>query len=258
MDSIIQHFRKDEQPYIETVMGWTREVEDTYSPKLTGFLDPRQIFILSSIVRSSGLEFGVHGAFVDPERQRALIYPDYYEPNADDFQVAVFTVKYPAKFMTLEHRDILGSLMALGIDRSKFGDIRLADDVAQFAAASEMRDYLIANLTSIGKSKVRVEELGSSDTLIVMAESWKEELHTISSLRLDSLVASLVNCPRQKAVTLIQNSKVKVNHVVRDQQSFEVNESDILSIRGSGRFKIMSIEGRTRKDKIRLLVGRLE
>ncbi|MGG0667105.1 RNA-binding protein [Lederbergia citrisecunda] len=258
MDSIIQHFRKDEQPFIETVIGWTREVEDTYSPKLTGFLDPRQIFILSSIVKSSDLQFGVHGAFQEPERQRALIYPDYYEPTEEDFQVTVFAVRYPAKFMTLEHRDILGSLMALGIDRSKFGDIRLEEDVVQFAAAEEMKDYLTANLTSIGKSKIRVEELGSSDELIVMAESWKEELYTISSLRLDSLVASLVNCPRQKAVSLIQNDKVKVNHVVRDQQAFEVNESDILSIRGSGRFKIMSIEGRTRKDKIRLLIGRLE
>ncbi|MCM3710008.1 RNA-binding protein [Sporosarcina luteola] len=258
MDSIIQHFRKEEQPFIETVVGWTREVEDTYSPKLTGFLDPRQIFILNAIVRNTGLQFGVHGAFPEPERQRALIYPDYYEPEDDDFQVSIFTVRYPAKFMTLEHKDILGSIMALGIDRSKFGDIRLEGDVAQFAVAEEMKDYLIANLTSIGKSKVRVEELGSSDELIVLAESWKEELHTISSLRLDSIVASLVNCPRQKAVSLIQNDKVKVNHVVRDQQAFEVNESDILSIRGSGRFKIMSIEGRTRKDKIRLLIGRLE
>jgi RNA-binding protein YlmH len=258
MDSIIQHFRKDEQPFIETVVGWTREVEDTYSPKLTGFLDPRQIFILGSIVRSSGLQFGVHGSFLAPERQRALIYPDYYEPEAEDFQVSVFALRYPAKFMKLEHRDILGSLMALGIDRSKFGDIRLEGEVAQFTAAKEMKDYLIANLTTIGKSKVRVEALDSTDELIVSAETWREELHTISSLRLDSLVASLVNCPRQKAVALIQSDKVKVNHVVRDQQAFEVNESDILSIRGSGRFKIMSIEGRTRKDKIRLLIGRLE
>ncbi|WP_432359463.1 RNA-binding protein [Sporosarcina sp. UB5] len=258
MDSIVQHFRKDEQPFIETVMGWAREVEDTYSPKLTGFLDPRQMFIVSSVVRSTGLQYRAYGAFLEPERQRGLIYPDYYEPDDEDFQVSLFTVKYPSKFMTLEHRDILGSLMALGIDRSKFGDIRLEGDVAQFAAAEEMKDYIIANLTSIGKSKVRVEELESSDELIVMSESWKEELHTISSLRLDSLVASLVNCPRPKAVALIQNDKVKVNHVIRDQQSFEVNELDILSIRGAGRFKIMSIEGRTRKDKIRLLIGRLE
>ncbi|WP_339249578.1 RNA-binding protein [Sporosarcina sp. FSL W8-0480] len=258
MESIIQHFRKDEQPFIETVVGWTREVEDTYSPKLTGFLDPRQIFIVSSIVRGAGLQFAVNGAFIEPERQRALIFPDYYEPEADDFQVTVFSVRYPAKFMSIEHRDILGSLMALGIDRSKFGDIRLKEGVAQFAAAEEMKDYLSANLTSIGKSKVRVEEVISLDELIVLAESWREELHTISSLRLDSIVASLLNYPRQKAVSLVQNDKVKVNHVVRNQQAFEVNESDILSIRGFGRFKIMSIEGRTRKDKIRLLIGRLE
>ena len=42
METILQHFRKDEQPFIEMAIGWIREVEDTYSPKLTGFLDPRQ------------------------------------------------------------------------------------------------------------------------------------------------------------------------------------------------------------------------
>ena len=46
MQHLIQHFRKDEQPFIEQVMGWQREVEDRYAPKLTDFLDPRQRFIV--------------------------------------------------------------------------------------------------------------------------------------------------------------------------------------------------------------------
>lgn len=258
MDSIIQHFRKDEQPFIETVIGWTREVGDTYSPKLTGFLDPRQLFILESVVRGAGLSFDSYGAFEEAERKRVLIYPDYYQPEIADYQVVIFTVKYPAKFVSLEHRDILGSLMSLGIDRSKFGDIRLKGELVQFSVADELKDYLLANFTSIGKSKIRIEELDSSDELIEMTESWKEELHIISSLRLDTVVASLINCPRQKAVALIQSDKVKVNHVIRNGQSFELNELDSISIRGSGRFKVLSIEGRTKKDKIRLLIGKLE
>lgn len=258
MDSIVQHFRKEEQPFIEAAFGWIREVEDTYAPKLTGFLDPREQFIVETIINNAGLAMGAYGGFANPERQRLLIYPDYYEPETDDYQVALFSVKYPAKFITLEHRDVLGSLMSLGIDRSKFGDIRLQDEMAQFAVADELKDYLIANFNSIGKSKVRIEQLDSSVPLIESMETWTEALYTVSSLRLDSVVAAIMNSPRQKAVTLVQNDKVKVNHTVRNQSSFELNELDSLSVRGAGRFKILSIEGRTRKDKIRLMIGSLE
>lgn len=258
MDSIVQHFRKEEQPFIETAFGWVREVEDAYAPKLTGFLDPREQFIVETIVNNAGLSYDAYGGFLKPERERLLIYPDYYEPETDDYQVALFSINYPAKFVTLEHRDILGSLMSLGIDRSKFGDIRLQDDIAQFAVVDELKDYLAANFNSIGKSKVRIEQLDSSVALIDSMESWTEELYTISSLRLDAVVAAIMNSPRQKAVTLVQNDKVKVNHTVRNQPAFELNELDSLSVRGAGRFKILSIEGRTRKDKIRVLIGVLE
>ncbi|MEZ7171330.1 RNA-binding protein [Sporosarcina sp. OR05] len=258
MDAIIQHFRKDEQPFIETVIGWTREVEDTYSPKLTGFLDPRQQFIVESVVKGAGLSVEGFGTFASAERKRVLIYPDYFVPTEDDFQIVVFQVKYPAKFMQLEHRDILGSLMSLGIDRSKFGDIRLHEDQVQMAVASELKDYMKANFTAIGKSKIRLELLEDAVPLLEMNEEWKEELHIISSLRLDTVVASLIKSPRQKAVALIQGDKVKVNHVIRSTQAFELNELDSLSVRGFGRFKVLSIEGRTKKDKIRLLIGKLE
>ena len=50
MEHLIQHFRKDEQPFIEQVVGWQHEVEDRYAPRLTDFLDPRQRFIVASII----------------------------------------------------------------------------------------------------------------------------------------------------------------------------------------------------------------
>lgn len=50
MEHLIQHFRKEEQPFIEQVVNWVREVEDRYAPKLTDFLDPRQRFIVNSII----------------------------------------------------------------------------------------------------------------------------------------------------------------------------------------------------------------
>ncbi|MBW9235618.1 hypothetical protein JQK62_26175, partial [Leptospira santarosai] len=66
------------------------------------------------------------------------------------------------------------------------------------------------------------------------------------------------NVSRQKASMLVHGGKVKVNWTVREQPSFELHESDLLSIRGYGRIRIGMIEGRTKKDKIRLQIGRIE
>ena len=254
----MQHFRKEEQPFIETAIGWVREVEDSYAPKLTGFLDPRQRFIVEAVAGGTGLLVTSYGAFSEAERQRVLLYPDYYVPNLDDYQITVVNVKYASKFLTLGHKDVLGSMMSLGIDRSKFGDIRIGDDEVQFAIADELKDYMTANFTSVGKAKVTVEAIQDANTFIDSTDTWVEEMHIVSSLRLDVVVAALMNISRQKSASLIHGEKIKVNWAVRNQPSFELHESDMLSLRGAGRFKVLAIEGRTRKDKIRLMMGKLE
>lgn len=257
MESIFQHFRKEEQPFIEKVNSWVKEVEDTYAPKLTEFLDPRQRFITESIVRNSDLVIASEGGFPDAERKRVLIYPDYYTPSEDDFQISFYQVQYPQKFVNMKHSQLLGSLLSLGIDRSRFGDIRITEEAVQFAVTAEVSEYIHVNFTQVGKVKVSVQPVLNADDVIDVQEEWTEEMHIISSLRLDTVVASLAKCSRAKASSLIKGEKVKVNWAIIDQQAFEVEEQDILSVRGFGRYKIIGIEGRTRKDKIRVVIGAL-
>lgn len=258
MDAILQHFRKDEQPFIENAIGWVREVENMYVPKLTDFLNPRECYIVQSLVGGSDLLVSEAGAFSNAERKRLLIYPNYYVPEAADYQVTVFKVKYPTKFLTLQHKDVLGALMSLGIDRSKFGDIQLADDEVQFVVATELRDYIVANFTSIGKANVSVEEVVHEENLIVASDEWIEVTQIVSSMRVDVIIAALINISRQKAALLIKGERVRVNWTTETNPSAELFEEDILSIRGFGRFKVIAVEGRTRKDKIRLITGKLE
>ncbi|WPK12031.1 RNA-binding protein [Lysinibacillus louembei] len=259
MEHLIQHFRKDEQPFIEQVVGWQREVEDRYAPKLTDFLDPRQRFIVMSVVgQVDELQVKSAGVFDTAERERMMIAPSYFEAVAEDFQITIFRVNYPAKFVQLKHPDVLGALLSLGIDRSKFGDIRVADSTAQFAVATEVADYVRANLTSIGKVKIHVEELDEQAPLIQTEEEWGEQLVLISSMRLDVVLATVLNMSRQKSQSLVTSGRVKVNWTEREHVSFELQEGDIVSVRGFGRFKILMTEGRTKKDKIRLQIGRLE
>jgi RNA-binding protein YlmH len=259
MEHLIQHFRKDEQPFIEQVIGWQREVEDRYAPKLTDFLDPRQRFIVASIIgQNDDLRVFAEGKFEEAERQRLFIAPSYYEPTIQDFQITLFQMNYPTKFVQLKHPDVLGALLSLGLDRSKYGDIRVDINEIQFAIAEEVSDYIRANLTSVGKVKVHAEEVAEHAPIIQLKDEWIEKSYTVASMRLDVVLATITNISRQKAQSLISAGRVKVNWTVRESTSFELQEGDVISARGFGRFKVLLTEGRTKKDKIRLQVGQLE
>ncbi|WP_040227975.1 YlmH family RNA-binding protein [Bhargavaea cecembensis] len=254
---IEQHFRKDEQPFLDAAAGWVAEVEDRYAPKLTGFLDPRQRFIVRAIAGGRDLIIEEDGGLPEAERCRLLIAPSYYERTEEDFEIAVMAIRYPAKFVEIGHRDVLGSLTGLGIDRSRFGDIRVGDGTVQFAADAGLHDYLIANFTAVGKSKVTVSELKDPELFLQNTEKWEEQIVTAASLRLDAVLAAVLNISRQKSAALISSKKVKVNHVLRESASFELSDADLLSVRGHGRIRIGEIEGTTRKGRIRLEIGRL-
>lgn len=259
MEHVLQHFRKDEQPFIEQVGGWLRETQDRYAPKLTDFLDPRQQYIVQSMVgQNDDIEATAFGEFPDAERKRMLIAPSYFVASDEDYNISMLSIKYPSKFIKLAHPDVLGTLMSLGLDRSKYGDIRVADSQIEFAVAAEVSDFVRMNISTIGKSKVQVEELPLDHPYLENNDVWIEETHSVSSMRIDTIIASLFNVSRQKSSLLINSGKVKVNWTVREQPAFELHESDLLSIRGYGRIQIGLIEGRTKKDKIRLQIGRIE
>lgn len=259
LENILQHFRKDEQPFIERVFEWKKEVQDHYAPKLTDFLDPREQFIVQSIVGTNEdiLVFG-EGVFEEAERKRILIAPSYFVPTLKDFEMKVLKLTYPSKFIQLKHPDMLGALLALGIDRNKFGDIRIHDEEIQFTCTKEMALYVKTNLMKVGKVKVHIEELISMEELIPQQEEWIEKSITVSSMRLDVVLSNSFNISRQKSQQLVRGGKVKVNFTICEEPSFDLEDGDMISCRGFGRFKILLIEGRTKKEKIRVLIGLLE
>lgn len=259
MDDIFQHFRTEERPFIEQVVGWKKEVQDRYAPKVTDFLNPRQQMIVQSIIgKNDEVLVAENGRFDEAERKRMIIYPDYFQPTDEDFEIAICEMTFPSKFIQLKHPDVLGAIISLGIDRSKFGDIRLDDSSVQIAIAKEILGYVLVNLVSIGKAKVQVRELPENTSLLPIESKWMEQILTTSSMRLDTVLASIYPISRQKAAMLINAGKVKVNFVVIEQVAFELHESDLLSIRGYGRLVIKSIEGKTKKEKIRMKIGRIE
>ncbi|TYR77597.1 RNA-binding protein [Rossellomorea vietnamensis] len=258
MTSIYQHFRKDEKEFIDNVIGWREYVENSYSPKVTDFLDPRQQHILKAVIGTNNdIKISFYPELAAVERKRAILYPGYYEPSDSDYAVTLYEIEYPKKFVTLEHRQILGSLMSLGLKREKFGDILMDGDRIQLMTASEIGDYVDMNFNEAGRSKIALQKV-PFENMITSSEEWREVITTASSLRLDVILSALYNISRQKVQTLITGGAVKVNWRVIEAAAFEVGEGDVFSMRGFGRSKLLSIEGKTKKDKIRIAAGILK
>lgn len=250
--SVYQHFREEERGFIDQVMDWQQDVEMKYAPRLTIFLDPRQQHIMQAMIGSSGdIKVAFEGGPSESERKRALIYPDYLSPEQGDFELVLLDIGFPSKFVQLSHGDILGSLMGLGIKRETIGDILTSKDRIQLITTKEMKDFLIMNLVQAGKAKVNVSEEKWED-IIQSENKWTERNILVSSMRLDTVLAGAVNISRQKAQLLIQGGKVKVNFRQEEKTSFELDQGDMISVRGFGRMRVGERSGVTKKDKIRL------
>ncbi|WLR43610.1 YlmH/Sll1252 family protein [Bacillus carboniphilus] len=258
MKSIYQHFRYSERPFIDRALGWKKLAEERHQIKLTDFLNPREQKIVQALIgKNDDCEVRFYGGYNEAERKRAIIFPSYLEPSKDDFSIALFEVDYPNKFVELEHRHLLGALLSLGLKREKFGDILKTESKLQFITGLELDAYLPMNLNEVGKYKVKLKKV-FTDELNIPKTEWDEKGVTVSSLRLDVVLSSIYNLSRQKAQAYIKAGKVKVNWTETEEVNIEVEENDMLSIRGLGRSKITELNGKTKNGKVKMVVGLLK
>ncbi len=255
--SIYEHFRPEEKLLIDRFIDWRQQAEQRYVPKLTDFLDPRRQQILRSVVGEGGAVRALfNGGYGQAERKRALLLPPYGEAAEDDFQLGYVEVVFPARFVALTHRQLLGAVLGCGVERSKIGDLIVTGERAQFICTREIESFLLLNLTAVGRTHVECRPIGA-DRLLHKTQEWSDYIVTVSSLRLDAVVSEVYRLSRTKSAAMIARGMVKVNWAVEDQKDAEVYEGDVLSLRGYGRSKIISVDGSTKKHKIRLQYGKL-
>jgi RNA-binding protein YlmH len=253
--NVSQHYRPDELPFLESIDNLSGRVQNEYRPILTNFLNPRQLYILETIVnRYDGITFKTFGGYPNAEMKRAIAFPDYFTPTADDFQITAFQIDYPTKFATLSHGQILGSIMGAGIDRDVIGDI-ISDGLTwQFVCENEMADYLRAQVDRIGKIKIKLKTISPEEIIVPIDES-ESATTTVSSLRVDALISEGFHISRHHAKELVDGGFVRINWVQTDRPDLELSIQDIISVRGHGRIIIKEIAGVTKKGKIRIVIN---
>lgn len=253
--NIYQHFREDEQAFIDQVIDWIAQVENQYAPYLTSFLNPRQLFIVQAVIgQYEDIEHQVFGGYDEAEQQRVLLYPPYYEPTAADFEISLVEINYPTKFAELTHGQILGSVLGAGIARDTLGDIINDQERWQFFIDEKMKDFIFMQVDHIGRTAIHLEERALKEK-VATTSKWESKELVVSSLRIDVVLARALNLSRNRAKKLIKDQRIKINWVDIERPDLELEAYDIVSIRGYGRLQIREQLGTTRKENIVLNIG---
>ncbi|UTB78569.1 RNA-binding protein [Staphylococcus carnosus] len=249
---IYQHFRQEEQPVITMLFDKVNQAERNYAPVLTNFLDPREQYILEVIVGSyPELKLEFQGGNSDSERKRAMISPEYFSPKDEDFELVLLELEYPEKFATIDHRNVLGTLMSLSIERDQLGDIVVGDKI-QFILTKNIESYIMLELKRIKNVPVKLHEVPMQD-MIQSKENWTTHQATVSALRLDVVLKEMIRKSRSIAKQYIEKKLIKVNHTIIERPDFQLESGDLLSIQGHGRARMTEIGPKTKKDKLRIV-----
>ncbi|KID41298.1 YlmH family RNA-binding protein [Fructilactobacillus fructivorans] len=248
---IEQHFRKSEIPFLQTASDWIESANSEYRPILTSFLNSRECYLLQTLVnRYPHLQLSTFGGYKDAEMKRGIIYPDYFHPEVKDYRLALVEIEYPEKFASIHHNQVLGSLMGSGIERKVLGDILTDGERFQFICEQEMVGYLTQEVDRIGRVKVNLKEVNLSE-MIQGENDWVTSFVTLPSFRLDVVISIGFRISRSVAKSLVEHEKVRLNWFEFTKPNYEIKVSDMISVRGYGRIRVVGYNGHSKKGKLK-------
>jgi len=213
------------------------------------FLNLNELNILHTIPKNElHTRYVTFGGYDYSERQMVAFLPDAlcyeYEYPISILKISPLQKKFSEK---LSHRDYLGSILNLGIDRCKLGDILVEDEFAIIFVQESLKEFMIEEVTRIRHTAVMVTVLEKQEFF------YRPKVETItgsiSSVRLDSLLALAFHSSRSKLVAYIEGGKVFVNGKLTTSNGYQVKENDIISVRGLGRFRYKEMTSQTKKGR---------
>lgn len=214
----------------------------------TDFLSPTEmqyLYVAERELSYAGIR--LWGGFVGAERQVARFGNCDYE---EKFPVSVLKISpVNMKFAEeLTHRDYLGALVNLGIERSTLGDILLSGGSAYLYCLERIAPFIEENLKRVRHTDVRCERTESG--VFENRERISETLF-LSSLRADCAVAAVYRLSRTDAAAYFEAERVFVNGRLCTRASRELSAGDGVTVRGKGRFAFAEVVGESRKGRIR-------
>lgn len=216
--------------------------------RYSSFLSDReQLLALAALNREDCSEYSFEGGYPFAERKLLCIEP-----------VGAF-VAMPIGCVKIEclhaqnapgHKDYLGAILGLGLERSSVGDIVLdpqTPGTAYVFALDQAVELLCTELTSVGRFSVHAERC--YETVPVQEPERTRQTATVSSLRADAVLAAMLRCSRGQACELVRGGRLEINHVAVNNPHAPVYQGDVFTVRGNGRFRLEEIGGKSKKDR---------
>ena len=195
--------------------------------------------------------FEMSGGFKNSERQMIAFLPDALCYTWDYPISCLKITPLNRKFADeLNHRDVLGSLMNLGIERSMLGDILVEDNMIYVFCQEKISDYIQEELTRIKHTSVQIEKRLPSEVNIVPKTESLDGI--VTSNRLDSIIACICKISRSQASEWIRSGKVFINSKEILNTTYECKPAEIISVRSVGRFLFQGTSGETRKGRLKI------
>lgn len=224
----------------------------------TDFLDMNEQNIVKSISwKNTGVVPHFSGGYEMSERQMVAFIPDALSYDWDyPFRVLKIVPEAPKFAEKLGHRDYLGAVLNLGIDRSKIGDLIVKEQQSYLFCEEKIAHFLLKELTRVRHTLVHTE----------LVDDYEEETRpnlvpvqgTVASVRLDAVIALAFHTSRNSVLPEIEGGKVFVNARLTVSNGHPLKEGDVISVRGRGKFRFGEILSQTKKGRNLIVVYRYE
>ena len=217
---------------------------------LTKFLTPQEQLLLTNI-NNGRISLHFDDIIKNSERKRCLLVPLYYNGKIN-FDIELYQINYNRKYLEISHRNILGTILSLGIKREVVGDIVIKDFCAYFACCKEIGKYIEENFKVINHNPISISKTSCE---VEVSEVVNLKDLVVASLRCDVLISGVYNLSRNVCDELFEQKIVNQNNKIVNKSFQIINQCDIISVRGYGRFKILSIKPSLKKNKFHVQVN---
>ncbi len=216
----------------------------------TDFLSLEEADAALRSVSETGLYYSFEGGYPQADRRILCLGAQEIKGNAP---ISVLCGKWD-KFGEISHRDILGSIMATGIERRCLGDILVLQDQRKFYlfVVDRMVLYITSGVDRIGRCSVTWSVVNDPDE--IPAGQFKEMRLPVSSLRIDVVIAAVWHLSRQTAQDSIADKRVFINHKSVTKSTQLLRPGDSVVVRGCGKFVFLDEDGLSKKGKTYILI----
>ena len=232
------------------LLDLAQRCEKNFCVTSSSFLTPAECLEAEKLrLPSNDVKLFLSGGHPNCERKMAFFLPFFLSEEDLNVEEAIKPVQIRSFFGEPGHRDYLGAVLGLGIERNRIGDILVDNDTAIVFCMASVVPLLLRELSKVGRCSVKAEQISLSDISFPERKTRIREF-TVKSMRLDAVARNMFGVSRSTAAELIRLGAVSLNYTVCEKPDALIKTNDIISVHGKGKGKITDIGGHSKKDRL--------